>query len=176
MTAVSPLRWPLWWAWLRALFWFAPRYAPFLVEPLRKLAFIHVGQWSVVRHLPSRDRPGRRERLRPGFLVFQTNYDGAWRPYIEAFARVMWHDWLGIWSGTRHFPGPLPASNLLAHIEEIDKRPAYYYSAHEQESLRSIVAALEVDAALDALIAQDLPPELFAVAFGELVTRLQCRL
>src|SRR5688572_4923539 len=100
VTAVTPFRCRAWSRWLRGLFWFSPRFAPFLVKRLETLGFIHAGRWSVVTKLPSRDHPGRWERVEPrGFLVFETNFDGAWRPYIEAFARVMPLQWMGIWFG-----------------------------------------------------------------------------
>jgi hypothetical protein len=177
VTAVTPFRLPGWGQWLRVLFWFSPRFAPFLAAPLVKLAFIHAGRWSVVTKLPSRDRPGRWERVKPdGFLVFETNFDGAWRPYIEAFARVMPTQWLGIWIGTRRFPGPIPASGLLAHIDRFDVPPAYYYSAHGDTSLKSINAALDVDAALDAFVAADHGPDGFDRRFEELLAEVQWRL
>jgi hypothetical protein len=177
VTAVTPFRWRGWAGWLKGLFWFSPRFAPFLAAPLGKLGFIHAGRWAVVTKLPSRDRPGEWERVKPkGFLVFETNFDGAWRPYIEAFARVMPTQWLGIWGGTRHFPGPLPASGLLAFIDDNDVGPAYYYSAHESDSLKSIVAALDVDAALDRFVAADHGPEDFDRAFDALLAEVQWRL
>jgi hypothetical protein len=177
VTAVTPFRWPGWAAWLRGLFWFSPRFAPFLAAPLVKLAFIHVGRWAVVTKLPSRDRPGRWERVRPrGFLLFETNFDGAWRPYIEAFARVMPTQWVGIWIGTRGFPGPIPASNLLAFIDEVDVAPAYYYTAHGDTSLKMIVGAIEVDAALDAFVAAGHGPEDFKREFEALLAEVQWQL
>jgi len=177
VTAVTPFRWPGWARWLRALFWFSPRFAPFLAAPLVKLGFIHAGRWAIVTKLPSRDLPGRWERVKPdGFLVFETNFDGAWRPYIEAFARVMPTQWLGIWIGTRDFPGPLPASGLLAHIDDHDVAPAYYYTAHPHDSLRMINAALEVDAELDRFVAADHGLEEFADELEALLRRIQWRL
>jgi hypothetical protein len=177
VTAVTPFRWPGWALWLRGLFWVSPRLLPFLAAPLVKLAFIHAGRWAVVTKLPSRDRPGRWERVKPhGFLVFETNFDGAWRPYIEAFARVMPTQWVGIWGGTRGFPGPLPASGLLAYIDRVDVPPAYYYTAHGDTSLKAIVAALEVDAALDAFVAAGHGPEDFDQRFDELLAEVQWRL
>jgi hypothetical protein len=177
VTAVSPFRVPGWGLWLRGLFWFSPRFVPFLAKPLEKLAFIHAGRWSIVTKLPSRDRPGTWERVKPdGFLVFETNFDGAWRPYIEAFARVMPTQWLGIWIGTRKFPGPLPASGLLGHIDSVDVAPAYYYTAHEDDSLKAIVAALDVDRALDRFVAADHGPDGFDRAFDALLAEVQWRL
>ncbi len=177
VTAVTPFRWPGWAVWLRGLFWFSPRFAPFLAAPLVRLGFIHAGRWAVVTKLPSRDHPGTWERVKPkGFLVFETNFDGAWRPYIEAFARVMPTQWLGIWSGTKGFPGPLPASGLLGYIEDHDLAPAYYYTAHEDNSLKTIVAALEVDAALDRFVAADHGAEGFDDRLDALLAEVQWRL
>jgi hypothetical protein len=177
VTAVTPFRWPGWPRWLRGLFWVSPRFLPFLAAPLVKLGFIHVGRWAIVTKLPSRDRPGQWDRVEPkGFLVFETNFDGAWRPYIEAFARVMPTQWLGIWMGTSNFPGPIPASGLLAYIDDHDVAPAYYYTAHGDTSLKSIRAALDVDAALDAFIAADHGPDGFHQAFQKLLAEVQWRL
>jgi hypothetical protein len=175
VTAVSPLRAPGLWIYLRALFWVAPRWMPFLAAPLAKLGFIHVGRWSVVRGVPSPDRPGRRDRPGHGVLVFETSFDGAWRPYIEAFARVMPMQWRGIWGTTRHFPGPLPASELLAHIETIDREPAHYYAAFPRDSLRAMDAALQLDARLQrfARETEDHDDDRFAAELSELASEVQ---
>jgi hypothetical protein len=154
VTAVTPMRIPLWWAWLRVLFWFAPRFAPWLVRPLGRLQIIHAGRWSIVRRVPSAEHPGGWEPLRPPAMVFETNFDGQWRPYIEAFARVMPLQWRGIWTGTKDFPGPLPASGLLAWIETIDVRPAHYYSVHAQSSLTANASALELEPKLERFLAE----------------------
>ena len=144
VTAVTPLR-RGWSVWLHGLFWFAPRYVPWLVAPLIKMQVIHVGRWSIVRKVPSRDRPGKWQRLPRTTLLFETNFDGAWRPYIEDFGRLMPLEWRGIWWGAVDFPGPLPVSGLLSWIEDYDRRTAHYYSAHAHETLEGTLAALELE-------------------------------
>jgi hypothetical protein len=78
--------------------------------------------------------------------------------------------------GTRKFPGPIPASGLLAHIDRFDVAPAYYYTAHGETSLKAINAALDVDAAVDAFVAKDHGEDGFDQRFEDLLAEVQWRL
>jgi hypothetical protein len=144
VTAVTPL-WRGWSLWLHFLFRFAPRYMPFLAAPLAKMKTIHLGRWSIVRKVPSRDTPGKWQRLPRTNLLFETNFDGPWRPYIEDLGRAMPMQWRGIWNGAIGFPGPLPVSDLLDYIEKHDHRAVHYYSADAHETLQGTLDALELE-------------------------------
>lgn len=152
VTSLASLR-PGWRLWLKGLFWSAPRFAPFLVEPLLKVGTVWVGRWSIVRRWPDRDRPGAWVRARPPILLFETDWDGRWRPYIEDLARVMPVQWIGIWGGAHRFPGPLPTARLLRYIEDIEHPPGHYYSAHADTSLREAERALALESRLAAFLA-----------------------
>jgi hypothetical protein len=174
VTTVTPLRrgWSLW---LHAMFWFAPRYAPWLVSRLIKMQVIHVGRWSIVHKLPSRERPGKWQRLPRTNLLFETNFDGPWRPYIEDFGRLMPVQWRGIWGGAIGFPGPLPVSGLLGYIEQHDHRTEHYYSAHAHETLEGTLAALELEQRLVefARRVHELPDEAFFGEWQQFLTDVQ---
>lgn len=178
VTAVSRFRIPGWGLHLRVMFFLAPRVAPWIAAPLVRLGVIHAARWCVVARLPSVRRPGARDRVRPGLLVFETNFDGAWRPYIEAFARIMPLQWTGIWAGTRGFPGPLPASGLLGHIEAVNHPADWSYTALGDTALQEITAALALDAAVEDLVTATAgaDDERFATAWAAFLEEQQWRL
>ena len=46
---------------------------------LARLSFIHSARWTLVRELPE-------QRLRHPHLFFESNFNGGWEEYIDAFS------------------------------------------------------------------------------------------
>ena len=51
-----------------------------LETELRRLSFIHAARWTVVEDLPGHGR------LAAPMLLFESNFNGDWAQYIDAFA------------------------------------------------------------------------------------------
>ncbi len=171
--AVTPLR-----RWRVPLLRFAFRLGrafPVIEKAIPEMKVIHLARWSIVERVPSRDRPGAWQRLRRPCLLFESNFDGPWEPYIEDFARVMPIQWRLIWGGAIAFPGPLPVTGLLAYITAHDCRAEHYYSAHAHETLEGTLAALELEPRLKQFAAatRDLTPDEFHEQWSEFLTDVQ---
>lgn len=160
---------------LRFVLRVGPKYLPIIERPLIKMKVIHLARWSIVEEVPSRDRPGTWQRLPQPYLVFESDFDGPWRPYIEDFARIMPWQWRAIWGAATEFPGPLPVSGLLAYVEEHDKRAEHHYSAHTHETLEGTLAAVELERRLKdfATATQDLPDDALADRWLEFLDDVQ---
>jgi hypothetical protein len=56
------------------------RHAPRFGRPLEQLAFIYFARWTIIDRLPPA------QKLRTPYLLFESNFDGSWGEYLDAFA------------------------------------------------------------------------------------------
>ena len=176
LTALTPLKW---WgpAWLRSYFAVRrsfPRLGDWLARPLRRLSFIHFGRWSIIEKLPAnRDAP--LEELNYPYLLFESNFNGRWDQYIDAFSYVLGGRMDLIWGSSFGFPGPKPAQPFKAYIRRSEHDACHYYSAYPDATVSTICSALTLDEPLAELAhaAQLLDPKLFERRYRTFLTRFQ---
>jgi len=136
ITVITPV--PRWWeATLRANFRRLARRRrrgrrSQIMSDLERLSFISFAHWSPVR-LPS----GR-------YLVFQSNFNGAAKQYVEAFARIVTWGMRGLWWGAIDVPGPLPVAPFEAYIMDQRLPVDHYYCAYPEASTKMVLAALQL--------------------------------
>lgn len=167
-----------WWgrAWVGLVFVFARLHPPVL-GPLLRLRFIHFARWAILRRLPYNGPPQRKGRLRYAHLYFETNFNGGWEEYIDAFGYVLAggptrFGWL--WA-TYGFPNPLPTRFFKDFIRAGEVEASHFYSAYPESTTAIVLAALELDERLQAFTrtARGLSDEAFAAAWQAFVTRTQ---
>jgi hypothetical protein len=134
ITVITPVPW--WWdAILRANFCRLRRRRARRsknMSDLKQLSFISFAHWSPVR-LPS----GR-------YLVFQSNFNGAAKQYVEAFSRIVTWGMRGLWWGAIGVPGPLPVAPFEAYIMDQRLPVDHYYCAYPGASTKMVLAALKL--------------------------------
>jgi hypothetical protein len=176
LTALTPLKW---WGkhWLRLYFRARrsfPRLGDSLARPLRRLSFIHFGRWSIIDDPPP--NPGApAEELNYPYLLFESNFNGRWDQYIDAFSYVLrWRMGL-IWGSSFGFPGARPAESFKAYIRSNEYDASHYYSAYPDATVNTICSALTLDEPLAELAhaALLLQPELFERRYRTFLTRFQ---
>jgi len=136
---VKPIGVPI----LRAVF-FIGTYVPPLTAKLRKLSFIHFARWTLLDHLQGED-------LRRTHLFFESNFNGTWSQYIDAFSYVVPRELGAIWRWCFGFPGPIPAADFKDVIARHEYPASHYYSAYPEASTAMVLGALEVKEKLDQL-------------------------
>ena len=139
LTALRPWGVPI----LRALFAIAPR-LPFLLANLKRLSFIHFARWVIVDNL-------RGEDFRHTHQFFESNFNGTWSQYIDAFSYVVPRDLNAVFGFAYGWPGAVPAAPFKAYIARHEYPAAHYYSAYPEASATMILSALEVQRRLDRL-------------------------
>ena len=95
-------------------------------------------RWTHVHQLPDG------QKLKRAHLFFESNFDGPWQHYIDAFAYVIPRDIRFVWGRGINFPGPPPAEPLKAWIAENSMEGGTYYSAYPWDSTRMCKQALAV--------------------------------
>lgn len=141
LTAVSQLR-PRG-KWLVRAYFVLGRTFPVLGKKLRALSFIHAARWTIVEDLPGHGR------LNSPVLLFESNFNGDWAQYIDAFAYVIPERMAGVWATSWGWPGARPAGPFKSYIRRNEQVALHYYGAYPDATVTEIRAALDLEAAYE---------------------------
>lgn len=152
---------------LRALYFIGPA-LPFLLGKLHKLSFIHFARWVIVDSLPGED-------FRHAHQFFESNFNGTWSQYIDAFSYVVPRELSGVFGFAYGWPGPVPAAGFKRVIARHEYPASHYYSAYPEATVTMILSALEVQRQLDELRvrARKMDAAEFDAEWQELLTDVQ---
>lgn len=144
---------------------------------LTDLSFIHFARWVIVPHdrFPRLDDRQPPEKLRYDYFFFESNFNGDWEKYIDAFSQVVPGGMDNIWRWSVKYPGSVPITPFLAYIRNCQYDTDYYYSAYPGASTNDIRGALHLMKALEEFEAGSatLAPAQFARAYNRLLVRVQ---
>jgi hypothetical protein len=148
---------------------------PKLTVTLRQLSFIHFARWNVIRKIPYNGAPQRKGRLRYPHMYFESNFNGGWEEYIDAFSHILTNGMTAFWGSSYGFPKPLPTAPFKAYIQVNETEADHYYSAYPDATNTMIQRALELDAKLATLKrnAPRMDPDAFAAAYRAFLTDAQ---
>lgn len=173
ITVFSTLKW---WGrlFLPVLFVVTAR-VPKLTVTLRELSFIHFARWTIVSKIPYNGPPQRKRRLRYPHMYFESNFNGGWEEYIDAFSHILTRGMSAFWGSSFGFPKPLPTAPFKDYIQVNETEADHYYSAYPEATNTIILRALELDERLAGLArgAERMEPEAFAKAYRSLLTDVQ---
>jgi hypothetical protein len=173
LTAFSTVKW---WGrlWLPLVFWVATHFRK-SGGKLAQLSFIHFARWTLVRRLPpgGPDRGG--QKLRYAHLFFESNFNGGWEEYIDAFSHIVARGMKTFWASSYGFPKPLPTGPFKEYIKRNEIEASHFYSAYPQATTTMISAALEVQRRVAAFEArtEGMDPDAFATEWDKLVSEVQ---
>jgi hypothetical protein len=157
------------------LFFLALRKGPTSLGTLKRLSFIHSARWSLVREVPYNGAPQPRVTLRHPHLFFESNFNGGWEEYIDAFSYLLTTGMFGFWGSSYGFPWALPAGPFKAYIRNNEYVANHYYSAYPEATATMVLQALELEPKVAALRdrAEDMSPESFAAEWRRLLNEVQ---
>lgn len=165
-----------WWGrvWLRLVFLFA-RLVPSSGGDLVRLSFIHFARWSFVHRLP----PGSSgQKLRYPHLFFESNFNGGWEEYIDAFSHVLTRGMKFFWGSSYGFPKPLPTAPFKRYIRRNEIEASHFYSAYPRATVTMVLSALDLEGRLEELKqeTEGVDPDAFARAWRDFLTKAQANL
>jgi hypothetical protein len=150
MNVITPQK--AWKSWIlrTAFFLLTPK---FTQKDLRALSFIHFARWTVLPRKGFPRFPGqtRIESLKFDYLLFESNFNGSWNEYVDAFNTVLAFKLNLVWFWSENFPGSVPLSPFKAYIEHNQKYNDWYYMAYPGSTVSDVKNALEVAHAFPAL-------------------------
>ncbi|MEP7160102.1 MAG: hypothetical protein ABI746_03275 [Dermatophilaceae bacterium] len=171
LTAVTPIH-PGWTSFQRFVLEVLPHTRWGRGQELVDLSFIHSARWSLVTSLPTPD--GGRARSAYDYLLFESNFNGGFGPYIEAFADILTPKIRAIWNSSIGFPNlpqdgdlpvrrrlrrPIPGAAFVDYVRAADLGADHYYSAYPEATVKDIIAGLAADEAVDDLRRLAVAPE-----------------
>jgi hypothetical protein len=156
---------------LSVVFW-AGRNLTSTLAKLEQLSFIHYARWAVIKRFPD-GRGG--ERAGHTYLFFESNFNGTWDQYIDAFSEVVPFRMKAIWGTSIGFPGPLPVEPFKDYIRRNEFVANHYWSAYPGATTTEIVAAGRVESAFAEFRARAsaLEPDPFRTEYEALLTKVQ---
>jgi hypothetical protein len=170
LTLFTPVR-RQWLPLAKGAFWLG-KWVPLAQKHILQFNFIHFVRWTHVSRLPDG------QKLNYAYLFFESNFDGPWQHYIDAFAYCIPRDIQLVWGRGIDFPSPPPAEPLKAWIAHNSMEGGTYYCAYPQASTRMVKGALEVRDRLEALRAgaATMTPEQFEAAYRTFLSDAQAHL
>jgi hypothetical protein len=170
ITVITPYK-PLGRLLLPLVFWVG-RNVTVTLKKLQMLSFIHYARWVVVKRFPD---GGEGEKLHHPYLLFESNFNGLWDQYIDAFSEVVPRRMKGIWGTSYGFPGPIPVEPFKAYIRRNEYVANHYWSAYPGATTTEIISAERVAKAVDELKARAvvMDPEAFKAAYFDMLTAIQ---
>jgi hypothetical protein len=169
LTMITPIR-PQW-LWFLRIGFFGGRFFPMAQRAILQFDFIHYVRWAILTELKG-------ERLKYRYLFFESNFDGPWQHYIDAFAYVV-PKWIRLtWGRGPSFPRPPPAEPLKAWIAMNSLDGGHYYCAYPQASTRMVMGSLAVRERFERLVddSAKLEPEAFVDAWERFLVDCQAHL
>jgi hypothetical protein len=154
---------PLGRLWLPLVFWFATTF-PKASGTLARLSFIHFARWTLVRKIPFNGPPQRDEKLSFPHMYFESNFNGGWEEYIDAFSHILTRGMKIFWGTSYGFPQPLPTGPFKDYIRANEIVASHFYGAYPEATTTMVLSALELAPKLDAFKARaaSMSPEAFA--------------
>jgi hypothetical protein len=139
-----------WWGrlWMPLVFLYG-RLVPRAGGTLAKLSFIHFARWTLVKRIPDNGQP--KVRLHYQHLFFESNFNGGWEEYIDAFSYILTKGMKLFWGSSYGFPQPLPTGPFKKYIRRNEIEAAHFYSAYPQGTTTMVNASLELKTKLDPL-------------------------
>jgi hypothetical protein len=168
-----------WWGrpWLRAVFWFATTF-PRSSGTLANLSFIHFARWSLVKKLPVGGPDAGSEGLRYTHLFFESNFNGGWEEYIDAFSHILTRGMKFFWGSSYGFPQPLPTAPFKTYIHKNEIEASHFYSAYPEATTTIVRSALDLQDEVETFKKRTagMDSAAFAAAWRELLTKVQADL
>jgi hypothetical protein len=142
---------------------------------LKQLSFIHAARWSLFSEIPYNGPPQPQHRLHSPHLYFESNFNGGWEEYIDAFSYVLRTGMWAFWGSSFGFPGALPSGPFKEYIRANAIDASHYYAAYPDATATMVLAALEVEPRLERLKWQAtwMSPTEFAAAWRAFLIETQ---
>lgn len=94
-------------------------------EGLQKVSTVHYARWVII------DQGAR--------LLFTSNFDGDFEPYIRDFAREIPDRLDRIWGNCKDYPGSLPVENFINYIKERSYINDCFFSAYPHLAVKDVL-------------------------------------
>lgn len=143
---------------------------------IQELSFIHFARWGLIPRIPDLGQP--KEDLRQPLFMFESNYNGTFDEYIDAFAHILTSGMSLFWGSSYGFPKPRPVAPFKHYIHSNEYVAEHYYSAYPTATTTMITTALDLQQPHRDFrsAAPSMSPEEFAEAYRRFLCDQQDKL
>ena len=144
---------------------------------LTNLSFIHFARWVIIKRdeFPHFGGAQPRETFNYDYLLFESNFNGDWEKYIDAFSDVVPGGMDNIWRWSVRYPFSRPISPFLDYIRNCQYDTDHYYSAYPGASTNDVLGALNLDKAMTEFVAKTatMSADQFAAEYAHFTVKVQ---
>jgi hypothetical protein len=125
-----------------------------LQKDLHSLSFIHFARWTVIpsKKFPNFPEQPTKEFLKYDYMMFESNFNGSWNEYIDAFNSVLSLKLNLIWFWSENYPGSQPLTPFKDYITHNQIYTDYYYMAYPGSAVNDVKNALDVHRSFQDLV------------------------
>jgi hypothetical protein len=132
ITTFSTVRW--WGRVFLPILFTTVNHVPFVTKKLRDLSFIDFARWCLIDELPYNGPPQKSGKLRYPHLFFESNFNGGWEEYIDAFSNQLTSGMWSFWGSSYGFPGAKPVGPFKDYIRSNEYEVEHFYVAYDASS------------------------------------------
>lgn len=150
-----------------------------LQKDLHSLSFIHFARWTVIprKAFPHFSDQLTHESLKYDYMMFESNFNGSWNEYIDAFNSVLSFKLNVIWFWSENYPGSQPLTPFKDYITHNQIYTDYYYMAYPGSTVNDVKNALSVQRQFSQVVkSAEQPDEQFEKAFNRFFLKVQNKL
>jgi hypothetical protein len=138
-------------------------------SPLARVAGTHFARWVVIDNVIYEGHGQPRDTLAAPRLLFTSNFDGAFDPYLETLRTGLDEDADAIWGHCAGYPGHRDAGAWASWLRAHQIDSALFFAAYGERTVDEVRSDLELRARFIgfALEAQSLDPGELQAAFRE---------
>ncbi|MET0391083.1 MAG: hypothetical protein ABW321_34240 [Polyangiales bacterium] len=177
MNLVTPIRAPL--VHLNKLIFWAvgTPFLKFALRGLQTLSMIHYARWVILRDsdFPRLSPNQPREKLRYGYMMFCSNFNGSWEQYVDSFAAAIPSGLNLLWFQNVGWPNAIPEQPFHRYVEFNQIWTDYYYNAYPLAASNDVKSAQFVKEKLCSFVSttEHVAPEEFLRQYHVLLKELQ---
>ncbi|HEX5657700.1 MAG TPA: hypothetical protein VFX59_10920 [Polyangiales bacterium] len=155
--------------------YFAPR-----LNGLLTLSMIHYARWVILRDadFPRLSVEQPKEKLRYGYMLFFSNFNGSWEQYVDSFSAAIPSGLDLLWRKNVGWPTAVPEQPFHRYVEYNQVWTDYYYNAYPMAASNDVKAAQRVKDRLLQMVAESegATPIEFVTQYHALLKDLQADL
>jgi 6-phosphogluconolactonase (cycloisomerase 2 family) len=99
-------------------------------SPIARINTIHYATWAIIND----DKD----------LLFNTNFDGTWEDYLDAFVKDAADGLNAIWSNCVGYPGAQPKDKFFAYVQAHEVNAAVFHAAYPNTTVKQVEKALGI--------------------------------
>lgn len=149
----------------------------FSLRGLLTLSMIHYARWVILRDrdFPQLSSRQPRERLRYGYMMFCSNFNGSWEQYVDSFAAAIPSGLNLLWFKNVAWPNAIPEQPFHRYVEFNQIWTDYYYSAYPMAASNDVKAGQHVKQRLCQFVSasENATPEAFLQQYNRMLKDLQ---